>query len=96
MDFIIAYDISTASSDGERRLFEVAKICERYGVRVQKSVFEARLGDMQFERLITDLLTLIDPSLDRVLIYRVHGSINDSRMAFGRQDFHSFGESWIL
>ncbi len=44
MDLLVAYDISTEDLAGERRLQRVAKVCEQYGVRVQKSVFEARLS----------------------------------------------------
>lgn len=96
MDHVVAYDISTGTPEGERRLAEVAKVCEGYGVRVQKSVFEVRLTETQCERLISDLLDVIDQSCDRVLIYRIHGDINASRVTFGRQEHHEHGHPWIL
>ena len=40
MEVLVTYEISTESPDGERRLRRVAKLCEGYGHRVQKSVFE--------------------------------------------------------
>lgn len=43
---IIAYDISSA-----RRLRRVARICEDFGARIEKSVFECDLDDRDFERL---------------------------------------------
>ena len=40
MFVLVSYDVSTSSAAGRRRLRQVAKICEDYGQRVQKSVFE--------------------------------------------------------
>jgi len=40
IEVLVAYDVSTDTSDGRTRLRRVAKICEGYGQRVQKSVFE--------------------------------------------------------
>ena len=37
---LVTYDVSTIEPEGVRRLRRVAKICENYGQRVQKSVFE--------------------------------------------------------
>lgn len=37
---VITYDVNTMTVAGEKRLRRVAKLCERYGVRVQNSVFE--------------------------------------------------------
>jgi len=40
MDLLVTYDVETVTPQGQRRLRKVAKICEAYGHRVQKSVFE--------------------------------------------------------
>lgn len=40
MMLVVAYDVDTSDSAGQKRLRKVAKICERYGMRVQNSVFE--------------------------------------------------------
>lgn len=45
MFVLIAYDVATAQPEGQRRLRRVARVCEDYGQRVQKSMFECRLGD---------------------------------------------------
>ena len=37
---VVAYDVSTESEEGRRRLRRVAKVCEDKGQRVQNSVFE--------------------------------------------------------
>src|ERR1035441_1914408 len=40
MDLILAYDVDTTTTEGQRRLRRIAKLCEGHGIRVQKSVFE--------------------------------------------------------
>ncbi|KZS51176.1 hypothetical protein A4G26_20300 [Mycobacterium kansasii] len=71
MEILVAYDISTASPDGERRLREIAKVCEGYGLRVQKSVFECQLEMREVRLLIHDVEKVIDPRTDRVAVYRL-------------------------
>ena len=41
---IVAYDITS-----NRRLRRVARICEDFGIRIEKSVFECELGQEEFE-----------------------------------------------
>lgn len=71
MELVVAYDISTESPDGERRLRQVAKTCEGFGQRVQKSVFECQLDAGQLRRLVHELREVIDPTRDRIAIYRL-------------------------
>lgn len=71
MEFLVVYDIETTTSRGERRLREVAKVCEGYGQRVQKSVFECQLDGVGMRRLMHDLGRVIEPRRDRVAIYRL-------------------------
>ena len=37
---LVTYDVRTENKAGQKRLRDVAKICENYGQRVQYSVFE--------------------------------------------------------
>ena len=53
--YLIIYDIAD-----EKRLVKVAKMMENYGVRVQKSVFEAALTKKVLKKLRLDLLQVID------------------------------------
>ena len=53
--YLIIYDIAD-----EKRLVKVAKMMENYGVRVQKSVFEASLTKKVLKKLRLDLLQVID------------------------------------
>jgi CRISPR-associated protein Cas2 len=71
VELLVVYDISTESAAGEKRLRQVAKICEGYGQRVQKSVFECQLDPAQLRRMTHDLREVIDVRKDRVAIYRL-------------------------
>jgi len=63
---IVAYDISDA-----KRLARVSKHCRDFGARLQYSIFECRLPADQFDRFWEELKTLIDPSEDRLMAYRI-------------------------
>lgn len=71
MLIIVTYDVSTESTAGCRRLRRVAKACERIGQRVQKSVFECQVNEMQYEALERELLTEIDLTQDNPRLYRI-------------------------
>jgi CRISPR-associated protein Cas2 len=71
MEVLVAYDISTETLSGQARLRRVAKICEGYGQRVQKSVFECLINEVQFELLKRDLEAEIEPRKDSIRIYRL-------------------------
>jgi len=71
MLIIVTYDVSTETREGRRRLRRVAKICEGMGQRVQKSVFECQVNDMQYEQLERALLAEIDETQDSLRFYRI-------------------------
>lgn len=68
---IVTYDVSTESAAGRRRLRRVAKVCESMGQRMQKSVFECQVSEMQFEQLERALLAEIDEREDNLRFYRI-------------------------
>jgi CRISPR-associated protein Cas2 len=74
MLIIVTYDVSTESAAGRKRLRRVAKTCESVGQRVQKSVFECTVNEMQFEQLERTLLAEIDLSQDNLRFYRISES----------------------
>ena len=51
MVILICYDVSTVTPEGRRRLRKVAQICKDYGQRVQQSVFECDIGEIQWALL---------------------------------------------
>ena len=71
MLILIAYDVSTSDRSGQKRLRHVARACEDYGVRVQKSVFECQLSGAEWAVLRNRLLMEIDPNQDSLRIYHL-------------------------
>jgi CRISPR-associated protein Cas2 len=71
MQVVIAYDVSTETPKGRKRLRKVAQACKDYGQRVQKSVFECAVNEMQYEQLLRKLLAIIEEKEDRLRIYRL-------------------------
>lgn len=68
---LIAYDVSTVSSEGRRRLRRVARACLDYGQRVQNSVFECEVDPAQWTLLRARLVGEIDPGQDSLRFYRL-------------------------
>ncbi|MCX7866127.1 CRISPR-associated endonuclease Cas2 [Limisphaera sp. VF-2] len=66
---LITYDVSTAEKAGLARLRRVARACQDYGVRVQKSVFECLVGPREWTELRHRLLQEIDPNQDSLRFY---------------------------
>lgn len=95
MDLLVTYDISTVTRDGERRLTRVAAVCERYGARVQFSVFECRLSQTVFELFIGELRGVLVASEDSVNIYRFDRSIDAARTCLGLQAERR-GGAWLI
>lgn len=71
---IVCYDVNTETPEGRRRLRRVAKTCEGWGQRVQKSVFECRLDLAGLEALESKLLSHIDLDRDCLRLYRLADS----------------------
>ena len=71
MMLVVTYDVDTTNASGQKRLRKVAKICERYGMRVQNSVFEVLLDAAQLVVLKHELEKIIDTEQDSVRFYRL-------------------------
>jgi CRISPR-associated protein Cas2 len=69
MLILLTYDVSTQEKAGQRRLRRVAKTCERFGIRVQKSVFECQVGSTELVELRSALAKLIKLDEDSLRIY---------------------------
>ena len=61
---LVIYDITD-----DKRRSRMVKCVERYGVRVQKSAFEAFLSKKKYERLVEETSRLIDVETDSLRIY---------------------------
>ena len=69
MFVLVSYDVSTTDSGGPRRLHKVAKTCQDYGQRVQKSVFECIVDPAQWAILKQRLTDEIDQGKDSLRFY---------------------------
>lgn len=97
LDIVVAYDIAdTNTLAGATRLRKVADVCSAYGQRVQWSVFECRLSPTRHARFLSELIDIINPAVDSILIYQFHGSIQEHRTSIGVDRAHKLGISWIL
>ena len=71
MNILITYDVSTETAAGRKRLRKVALACLDFGQRVQKSVFECSVSEMQYEEVMRRLLEIIEEKEDSLRVYRL-------------------------
>ena len=71
MNILITYDVSTETAAGRKRLRKVALACLDVGQRVQKSVFECSVTEMQYEEVMRRLLDIIEEKEDSLRVYRL-------------------------
>jgi CRISPR-associated protein Cas2 len=83
MDLLVAYDVNTTTPEGRRRLRKVAQVCEGYGLRVQKSVFEIVCSDADLLTLADNINRIIDHDHDSIRIYRMQAGAFQSALSFG-------------
>ena len=67
MDVLVTYDIADTETTGASRLRRIADVCEKYGQRVQFSVFECRLSKARLARLVGEMEDIIDRERDSVI-----------------------------
>ncbi|MGH3274427.1 MAG: CRISPR-associated endonuclease Cas2 [Streptosporangiaceae bacterium] len=80
MELLVTYDVNTTTPEGRRRLRKVAQLCEGYGLRVQKSVFEVVCNDADLLQLTDSIRRVIDPARDSIRIYRMQqGAFRNTR-----------------
>ena len=92
MFVLVTYDVNTESQSGKRRLRKVAKECERYGQRVQCSVFECVIDASQCELLKSELCKIIDMEKDSIRFYFLGQKYETKVLEFGKaKDFEAEG-----
>jgi len=96
VEVLVAYDVATDSLAGRRRLRQVAKACEGFGQRVQKSVFECIVTDGELAMLQARLARVIDPSSDSLRIYRLREPRDRFLIVHGRTIDHDIHDPLIL
>lgn len=93
---VITYDVNTTNPDGARRLRTVTKLCERYGMRVQNSVFEISVDGAQLTALKESLLQTIDTKQDSVRFYRLGNNYQNKIDKIGCTPTVETGKELIL
>jgi CRISPR-associated protein Cas2 len=96
VEVLVTYDVSTETPAGQRRLRKVATICLGFGQRVQKSVFECRVTEAQFEDLEDRLVRAINEQEDSLRIYRLPGDRHRFVRVYGVQPPHDVREPLIV
>jgi CRISPR-associated protein Cas2 len=87
---LITYDVATDTAAGRSRLRRVAKTCESYGQRVQKSVFEVTVSDKTYERMKRRLLKMVNEGEDSIRFYKLPKGREKHVEEFGRGDIIDF------
>ena len=96
MDILVTYDVNTETKEGRRRLRKVAEACKDYGQRVQYSVFECRVNEMQYETFQARLLKIINPNTDSIRFYRLRSPRDKYVESFGIDDYTDFDDPLII
>lgn len=66
---VITYDVNTETTESRRRLRHVARQCQNFGQRVQKSVFECLVDPAQWTQLRKSLIEEINHEEDSLRFY---------------------------
>ncbi|MCL6647749.1 MAG: CRISPR-associated endonuclease Cas2 [Chloroflexi bacterium] len=96
MEVLVTYDVATETAAGRRRLRKVAEICQAYGQRVQKSVFECLVTPAQYERLKYRLRAVIEPNEDSLRFYRLAEPRERYLETMGRQLVYDLHHPLVL
>jgi CRISPR-associated protein Cas2 len=96
MMLVVTYDVNTTELAGAKRLRKVAKICEKYGVRVQNSVFEVLVDAAELVVLKSLLSDVIDNENDSVRFYRLGNSYQHKIEVMGKEPLVQAGSALIF
>lgn len=66
---LVTYDVSFDTEGGKRRLRQIAKVCQDYGIRVQYSVFECEVDPAQWVQFKDELFAVYDEEVDSLRFY---------------------------
>ena len=76
--YLIAYDIRHPA-----RLRKLAKIAQDYGIRMQKSIFEAELLPSELQSMKHRMKSIINPTEDGIKIFRLCQACESKRTGAG-------------
>lgn len=90
IDILVSYDVNTEEKEGRGRLARVGKACKAFGQRVQYSVFECSVNEMDLERLRAKLRSIINEGEDSLRIYHLKGRREEYIEAYGIDRYIDF------
>ena len=96
MYVLITYDVNTSNPEGQKRLRKVAKCCEKYGQRVQNSVFECLVDGSNFVKFRHELISFIDEKLDSIRIYHMGKNYQSKIEQYGKTTSYAIEGELIL
>ena len=74
---VLTYDVN------QKRVGKALKICRRYLVRVQRSVFEGRITEAQLNKLLRELKSILNTDEDTVCIYEMESTRYVNKVQIG-------------
>lgn len=96
MRLVISYDVKTTAPEGAKRLRKVARLCEKYGVRVQNSVFELDVDPAIETTVRCGLEKIINIEEDSIRFYRLGKNWKNKIDSIGKNQLITLGSDLIL
>lgn len=96
MYILVTYDVDTTDKSGQRRLRKVAKACVDYGQRVQNSVFECELTEVQFCLLKEQIRSIINKDTDSIRFYHLNRNENRRVEIIGLETAYKVDDAIII
>ncbi len=85
MFIVVAYDVNTSEEAGQRRLRRVAKVCMKFGQRVQNSIFECDISPSDYLLLKHDLIEIMNEKTDSLRFYNLGSRYSSKIESHGMQ-----------
>jgi len=86
MKVILIYDIELKAPSDQKRLNWAKKIARKYLHHVQKSVFEGDITLSQLAKLQSEVLKVVDPKRDSVIIYKMPEAVQWERIVLTEKE----------
>lgn len=93
---LVTYDVSTEDRSGQKRLRQVAKICQNYGIRVQNSVFECHVDSAELIKMRHNLEAIIDSNCDSLRFYNLGNNYKTKVVHIGAKPSFDINEPLVL
>ena len=84
MYVILVYDINLEDKEGQKVLRNVYKICKKYLLHIQNSVFEGELLESQLIKLKSEIKAHIRDDKDSVIVFKSRNQRWMEKMFFGK------------